>query len=80
MGMGIDVGGTNQDYSYLFQGLAGGGTNLNYLSDYASIKNGSYGKLLKSYYGSVGASEKAASQKKTGTNGVLEKILEEKLE
>jgi hypothetical protein len=28
-----------------------GAANLNFLSDYASIKNGSYGKLMKAYYG-----------------------------
>ena len=52
---------TNVDYSYLF-----GGTQTAYasgtfsLSDYASIKNGSYGKLLKAYYAKQDA-EKAAS-------------------
>lgn len=43
---------TNMDYSALFGGMAGdtvSGTSFN-LSDYASIKNGSYGKLLKAYY------------------------------
>ncbi len=42
------------DYSYLFSSMSsrsGSGLgNLNFLSDYASIKNGSYGKLLKAYY------------------------------
>ena len=42
---------TNVDYSYLFGGAqtpaTGGGFSL---SDYASIKNGSYGKLVKAYY------------------------------
>lgn len=52
MGIGIHVN-SKQDYSYLFRNLpgSGGGTaNLNFLSDYASIKNGSYGKLMKAYY------------------------------
>ena len=43
------------DYSYLFSSLTSnksGGTNLNFLSDYAAIKNGSYAKLLKAYYNS----------------------------
>lgn len=43
---------TNLDYSYLFGGASSsssvGGNNI--LSDYASIQNGSYKKLLKSYY------------------------------
>ncbi len=41
----------NTDYSLLFGGsptVSAGGTFS--LSDYASIKNGSYGKLLKAYY------------------------------
>ena len=52
MGIGIDMG-NKQNYSYLFQSLSssgGGMGNLNFLSDYASIRNGSYGKLLKTYY------------------------------
>lgn len=44
------------DVSYLFSGLGGtqtgsvGATAGNFLADYASIKNGSYGKLMKAYY------------------------------
>lgn len=53
MGISINVN-TKQDYSYLFQSLStGSGSglgNLNFLSDYAAIKNGSYGKLMKAYY------------------------------
>ena len=52
MGISINVN-AKQDYSYLFQSLStssGSGLgNLNFLSDYASIKNGSYGKLMKAY-------------------------------
>lgn len=45
------------DYSYLFSSLGSssstsGSTNLNFLSDYAAIKNGSYGKLMKAYFSS----------------------------
>ena len=42
------------DYSFLFSGLgtgAAGVSGSNFLADYASIKNGSYGKLMKAYYG-----------------------------
>lgn len=44
-----------QDYSYLFSNMSSSRSgsslgNLNFLSDYASIKNGSYGKLMKAYY------------------------------
>ena len=42
----------NYDTSYDFSSLMGGTTSSsgNIISDYASIKNGSYGKLLKAYY------------------------------
>lgn len=79
MGIGINVG-MNQDYSYLFSGLSGSGSlgNLNFLSDYASIKNGSYGKLLKTYYGNAASSSTVTSASKTRTSNVLDQILEEK--
>ena len=42
---------TNQDYSFLFGAAQSSSTSGSFsLSDYASIKNGSYGKLLKAYY------------------------------
>ncbi len=52
--MGISIQ-AKTDYSYLFSGLStssssSGVGNLNFLSDYAAIKNGSYGKLMKAYY------------------------------
>ena len=75
MGIGINVG-TNQNYSYLFGGSGSG--NLNFLSDYMSIKNGSYGKLMKSYYGSINSSSTTSSGNKTGTSNYLDRILEEK--
>ncbi len=80
MGININVG-KNQDYSYLFQSLSsgsGGMGNLNFLSDYASIKNGSYGKLLKTYYGAAQNSSASASSKRSSSGNVLERILEEK--
>lgn len=81
MGISIDVGSMKnmkQDYSALFQSMSGGSLgNLNFLSDYASIKNGSYGKLMKAYYGAEKASV-ASSSKKSRSNNVLEEILEEK--
>ena len=54
MGIGVNglSSGLNDTYSALLGGGAGsgevGGASL--LSDYASIKNGSYGKMMKSYY------------------------------
>ena len=48
---------TNYDTGYDFSALLGGDTNSsgNLLSDYASIKNGSYGKLMKAYYAKMDA-------------------------
>lgn len=51
--------------------------NLNFLSDYASIKNGSYAKLMKTYYGTAQSSSAAAS-KKSSSGNILDKILDEK--
>ena len=80
MGIGINVG-KNQDYSYLFQSLSsssGGMGNLNFLSDYASIKNGSYAKLMKTYYGTGLNSSTVSADRKSNSSNVLDKILEEK--
>lgn len=61
------------NYSFLFQslGTAKGGApaNLNFLSDYASIKNGSYGKLMKAYYAKDKSDEVSslAEHKKTSS-------------
>lgn len=43
-----------QDYSFLFSGLGSGASGVggsNFLGDYMAIKNGSYGKLMRAYYG-----------------------------
>ncbi len=55
------------DYSFLFSGMnASSGSlsvgNLNFLSDYAAIKNGSYGKLMKAYYTESGNDSGSASK------------------
>ena len=64
MGISINVN-TKQDYSYLFQNLPtynnSGVGNLSFLSDYAAIKNGSYGKLMKAYYAVDNGSAKSNS-------------------
>ena len=83
MGISINVGKTSQNYSYLFQSASGGSLgNLNFISDYASIKNGSYGKLMKAYYGSSQSSSVSAtstsSSAKSSTSNMLDRILEEK--
>ena len=42
---------TNQDYSFLFGAAQTASTSGSFsLTDYMSIKNGSYGKLVKAYY------------------------------
>lgn len=83
MGISIDVGNTSQNYSYLFQSASGGSLgNLNFISDYASIKNGSYGKLMKAYYGAGQSSSVSAASTSSGakssTTNMLDRILEEK--
>lgn len=74
------------DYTYLFSSLgtnAYNAANSNFLSQYASIKNGSYAKLLKAYYSaekSSGATTGATdtTSAKSSSSSILEKILEEK--
>lgn len=72
--MGINISPKN-DYSMLFSSLPnnsssnsiiGGGSldsllTSGALSDYASIKNGSYGKLMKAYYAKDGNSDEVSS-------------------
>lgn len=82
MSISINVGNTSRNYSYLFQGFttSGGSSfgNMNFLSDYTSIKNGSYGKLLKAYYGTVQNSDAASGSNKSSSDNILDKILEER--
>lgn len=53
----------NYNTGYDFSALMGGTTNpsSNLLSDYTSIKNGSYGKLLKAYYAKQDAENASVS-------------------
>jgi hypothetical protein len=74
MGISINVG-AKQDYSYLFQSLSSSSSssssslgNLNFLSDYASIKNGSYGKLMKAYYGSNSTTSTSSTSSSSSTS------------
>ena len=68
MGMGLNglSSGLNDTYSALLGGGSGsgevGGASL--LSDYASIKNGSYGKMMKSYYAKVKDAEEEEDSSK----------------
>ena len=69
---------TNVDYSFLFGGTQASPTSGAFsLSDYAAIKNGSYGKLLKAYYAkqdaekaSGGDSVQKSSLMKTGADAL----------
>ena len=56
----------NYNTGYDFSALMGGATNSssNLLSDYASIKNGSYGKLLKAYYAKQDAESASSGDSK----------------
>lgn len=66
--MSIQITAKN-DYSFLFSSLSTGKSsslgNLNFLSDYASIKNGSYGKLMKAYYNMKSDDKTDTSEKTT---------------
>lgn len=75
--MSINIG-MRQDTSYLFSGLNKSSSSsmgtMSWLGDYASIKNGSYGKLMKAYYSETGnnSAVKSMAQKTTAkTNSEL---------
>lgn len=71
----------NQGYSTLFQSLStskSGSGNMNFFSDYASIKSGSYKKLMKAYYGTGQSSSTTSAGTKSSTSNVLDRILEER--
>lgn len=63
-----------QDYSYLFSGLQNSNNSSNNmlyginLADYASIKNGSYGKLMKSYYKEMNSEQSSSGNKNEVNN------------
>ncbi len=67
--MGINV---DMDYSTLFSSMsAGSSSSVNYLSnlsgmlsDYASIRDGSYGKLVSAYYKKVGNDDTVSAEEK----------------
>ena len=71
MGINLNV---KQDYSFLFSNLNGNNNSSNNifnsinLSDYNSIKSGTYGKLLKEYYKKADTDEKDTTSKKNSVN------------
>ncbi len=66
----------NQGYSQLFQSLSS--SSGNFLADYASIKSGSYAKLMKAYYGTGHTASAGSASAKSDSRNTLDKILEEK--
>ncbi len=64
----------------LFGSGSGGGLSGLYgmLSDRSALKNGSYKRLLKSYYGTGQNSDTTATGRKSSSSNVLDKIFEEK--
>ena len=64
--------------SNLFQSFSFNSGSQNLFSDYASIKNGSYARLLKAYYGRGYDSDSATGSTKSRSSNVLEKLLEER--
>lgn len=62
------------DVSYLFSGLGSNISNVassNFLADYASIKNGSYGKLMKAYYSETASDEVKSLAKNSRVKNAL---------
>lgn len=55
-----------------------GMANQNFYADYASIRNGSYGRLLRAYYGKGQSSSSSSAGTKNNSKNILDKLLEEK--
>lgn len=66
---GINLNNSS-NISSLFGSLSSNGTSDSLLSDYASLKNGSYKKLMKAYYKEMGSSSTSDSEssKKTSSS------------
>lgn len=79
--MKINLSGVKQDYSFLFSSMNGSNSNSSNLftsinlSDYNSIKTGTYGKLLKAYYKKEDTED--TTSKKTTTNKVEDSSVKE---
>ncbi len=71
--------GTNIN-SNMFSNFSFGSGNQNFFSDYASIKNGSYSRLMKAYYGR-GYESDTSTNGGTGrrSSNVIEKLIEERM-
>ena len=63
---------TNQDYSFLFGAAQTASTSGSFsLTDYMSIKNGSYGKLVKAYYAKQDADKLSSSKDSVQKSTIL---------
>lgn len=63
------------NYNFFSSGVS----NQNFFADYASIRNGSYGRLLKSYYGMNTKTDGSVSgSTKNRSKNILDQILEER--
>lgn len=77
--MGISLNGLNSGLADTYSTLLGGGSSSSesgvssLLTDYASIKNGSYGKMMKAYYAKAAADEDDESSSKKTSSGSGEK-------
>lgn len=69
--MGIGLNGFNSGMSDIYSSLLGGGAGTDasstLLTDYASIKNGSYGKMMKAYYAKTAEEDSVSSDKNSKT-------------
>lgn len=82
--MNINLSGLKQDYSFLFSSMNSSNNSSNNLftsinlSDYNSIKTGTYGKLLKAYYKKEDTEEtKETNSKKTTADKINESSAKE---
>lgn len=77
--MGISLNGLNSGLADTYSTLLGGGSSSSesgvssLLTDYASIKNGSYGKMMKAYYAKAAADEDDEASTKKSSSGSGEK-------
>jgi hypothetical protein len=80
--MGISLNslnsGLSDTYSTLLSSLSSSSSSSSsssdvssLLSDYASIKNGSYGKLMKAYYGKTSSSDDSSSSSSSSSSGTV---------
>lgn len=70
---GVDSGSVSTLFGSLSSSKSSSVNNMSFVSDYASIKNGSYAKLLKSYYKKSDSSSVSASDKTDSKDNTADK-------